>query len=192
MPKRKIIAKKGRRKQDHRGTVLLLLGGMLLGIWGIHKLLYLRAMTFSLRHAALFTSASAPTAYPSEIRIGERINLAVVPAGYVNGNWLISDRYANHVTKSASPGDTGNIIIYAHNNGSMFGPLTMVQKGEEISVKTKDGKIRRYRVFETHEVEPSDTRYLLPTPTEILTLYTCTGFLDSRRFIVRAIPFADN
>jgi len=35
---------------------------------------------------------------------------------------------------------------------------------------------------------PSDTTYLLPTKVEILTLYTCTGFLDSKKLIVRAMP----
>lgn len=174
------------------GTVLLVLGVVLLGVWGAHKFLYFRSMTLSLRHASLFTSASAPVSYPAEILIGERINIPIVPAGYVNGSWLISDRYANHVTKSATPGNAGNIIIYAHNKASMFGPLHLVQKGEQITVKTKDGKTHRYRITDTLTVAPSETQFLLPSSTEVLTLYTCTGFLDSMRLIVRAVPITDN
>lgn len=55
------------------GTVLLVLGVVLLGVWGAHKFLYFRSMTLSLRHASLFTSASAPVSYPAEILIGERM-----------------------------------------------------------------------------------------------------------------------
>jgi len=41
------------------------------------------------------------------------------------------------------------------------------------------------QVKEIVEVKPDQVEYLLPTSEETLTLYTCSGFMDQKRFIVR-------
>jgi sortase (surface protein transpeptidase) len=35
--------------------------------------------------------------------------------------------------------------------------------------------------------EPNQTEYLAPSKEDILTLYTCTGWADSKRLVVRAV-----
>lgn len=178
-----------RRKYNHLlGTFFIALGIVLLSFWGLHKLLYIRSLTLSVQHTLQLASQAPPTSYPSAIRIGSLIHVPVVAAGYVNGSWLISDKSANHVTKSASPGEKGNIIIYAHNTPGLFGPLNRAAIGDMVTVTTKNGSEHRYRIDEIVNVAPSNTSLLMPSPFEILTIYTCTGFLDSRRLVVRATP----
>lgn len=177
------------QKNEHLlGTNLIVLGIVLLGFWGLHKFFYIRSLTLSLQHTLQLSSNASPVSHPSSIRIGSLINAPIAPAGYVNGSWLISEKAANHVTKSASPGEKGNIIIYAHNRAALFGSLNQVQKGEEIIIQTKEGKEHSYKVVEIVTVAPTNTTLLLPTQFEMLTLYTCTGFLDSMRLVVRATP----
>lgn len=192
------MAKREKSKRIRRtyesllGTILIITGVVLLGFWGLHKYLLVRSLTLSVQHTLQFASQAPPVSYPSSIRIGNLINVPVAPAGYVNGTWLISEKAANHVTKSASPGEKGNIIIYAHNTPGLFGPLNRAAKGDMVTVTTKNGDEHRYRIIEITTVAPSNTTLLLPSPIELLTLYTCTGFLDSKRLVVRAQPVTSN
>ncbi|OGM69990.1 hypothetical protein A2975_05285 [Candidatus Woesebacteria bacterium RIFCSPLOWO2_01_FULL_44_14] len=45
-----------------------------------------------------------------------------------------------------------------------------------------------YRVEEINEVYPNQTQVIAPTTDERLTLYTCSGFADTKRLIVVAKP----
>lgn len=127
-------------------------------------------------------------AQPTGIVIGKTIRLPVTLGGYINGTWLVSSTHASYIGQSALPGTPGNIIIYAHNKPNLFGPLQKLKGSEEITLTTRDGITHRYRVTNISVVKTQDTRLLQPTRTETLTLYTCTGFLDSKRLVVRAEP----
>lgn len=167
--------------------VLLIIGILLISISVAHKLLYARSIRLS---DSLLSNASYTTRQnrASRIRIAPNINLPIVEAGYINGSWLISEKNANHVASSASPGDRGNIIIYAHNKIEMFGPLLWLTMGNDIELTTSTGNIHRYKIVKIAEVNVKDTSLLKPTPNEVVTLYTCSGFLDSKRWIIRAVP----
>ena len=105
-----------------------------------------------------------------------------------NGAWTVSATSANHVIQSALPGENGNIIIYGHNLNTIFGYLMNIQVGSIVNLRNSDGSLHIYTVTSTEYVNPNQTELLAPTTNEVLTLYTCTGLLDSLRFVVRAVP----
>ncbi len=115
------------------------------------------------------------------------IDLSVVEANVVNGYWELSETTASHGVGSANPGENGNIIVFAHAREGLFMPLRNIKTGDTVYILTKD-RWHRYSVSQTQEVAPTETQVISPTTSETLTLYTCSGFLDSKRLIVTAKP----
>jgi LPXTG-site transpeptidase (sortase) family protein len=126
-------------------------------------------------------------AEPKHIEI-ESVKIAtdILPAQITNGIWQTSNTSASHLADSARPSEPGNIIIYAHNTRNLFERLREVKLDDTIILENAEGKRRTYLVESTHIVRPSEINLVMPTDKEILTVYTCTGFLDSMRFVVQA------
>lgn len=112
------------------------------------------------------------------------LDLPVSPAKVLSGNWQISESGASYLLGSGTPGKPGNIVIYGHNKKKIFGPILSLKKGAEIKIEDEKGNIYKYEVRETKVVLPKNIEVLSPTPDETLTLYTCTGIFDSKRFVV--------
>lgn len=125
----------------------------------------------------------------SEVEI-ERlsIKLPVVEADIVGGNWEYKKDSASHLFVSAKPFDNNNIVIFAKNKEGLFANLLLIKKGDEIRVTTKDEYVSIYKVDQTIEVSSYQNEYVLPANREILTLFTDSGFLGSKRFVVIAYP----
>lgn len=124
---------------------------------------------------------------PSRIIISSlKIDLPVTPGKIVDDVWEISDTGASYLLGSGIPGKPGNLVIYGHNKNNLFGPIRWLEKGDEIKIKNKREQEFIYKVVETKTVSPKNVEVLAPTEEAILTLYTCSGFLDSQRFIVVA------
>jgi LPXTG-site transpeptidase (sortase) family protein len=155
-------------------TALVAIGLLLIGLWGTHRFLYNRSISLSDALLSSYAQETKQTALPIHIVIGEKISLPVVEAGKIEGEWTVSKTSANRVHESALPGEGGNIIIYGHNLNTIFGYLVDVKVGEIVRIRMTNGAEFTYQVTETHIVSP--------------TLYTCTGLLDSKRFVVRALP----
>jgi LPXTG-site transpeptidase (sortase) family protein len=85
------------------------------------------------------------------------------------------------------PGENGNTVIFAHARKGLFLPLRQISEGARIYVLTAQ-KTHIYQVNKITKVNPTDTQVISPTSSEVLTLYTCTGFQDSLRLIVQATP----
>jgi LPXTG-site transpeptidase (sortase) family protein len=115
------------------------------------------------------------------------MDLPVVEANVVDGYWELSDTSASHGVGSASPGEMGNTVIFAHARDGLFGPLRSITIGDMVYILTKDRWVR-YLVTGTTLVDEGQTEVIAPTADETLTLYTCSGFLDSKRLIVTAKP----
>lgn len=97
---------------------------------------------------------------------------------------------AFHLPRTAIPGDGSNTYLYAHARTGMFLSLWDAKEGDEVIIVTPDGKTLAYVVREVHPRVPyNETSWVLPTPTERLTLQTSTGPnpLDPR-FVVVALP----
>lgn len=125
---------------------------------------------------------------PVRIVIPKRdIDLDVKFSKIVKGYWEISETNASHGEGSANPGENGNIVIFAHARAGLFGNLKDISKDEYIYVFTKE-KWFRYKVSEIKTVYPKQIQTVAPTDSEVLTLFTCSGFFDEKRLIVKAYP----
>lgn len=113
------------------------------------------------------------------------IDLSVKKAEIINGYWEVFADQAGWGVGSSVPGQLGNIVIFAHARQGLFYNLKRVAKGDDIVLFTKHNWYG-YKVFEVQEVYPNNTQVIESTVEEILTLYTCTGFNDAKRLIVRA------
>ena len=113
------------------------------------------------------------------------IDLEVKRAKIIDGFWEVFPDTAAWGSSSGLPGEKGNQVIFAHAREGLFLPLKGVVKGMKIYVTTKD-KWYSYEVKEIKEVTPDRIEVIAPTDTETLTLYTCSGFQDSKRLIVVA------
>lgn len=115
------------------------------------------------------------------------IDLPIIPSRIHDDNWETTDQGASYLVSSPIPGEIGNSIVYAHNWTSLFGNLTSILPGDLVKVEFDDGSIREFEVKSTSTVSPETYSILAPTADKRITLYTCTGFLDSERFVAVAI-----
>jgi sortase A len=138
--------------------------------------------------AALDAHADEFGTTPVKLQISGILDLPIEAVPLVAGQWNVSESGANYLLDSARMGDAGNIIVYGHNWPELLGNLGKVAVGQEIVMTDESGQNRTYRVFSTSVEHPDDPRLLQPTETEVLTIYTCTGFMDSKRLVVQAKP----
>lgn len=131
--------------------------------------------------------SNEPKANPSILYIPKLSRALKVSEGtVVNGRWTISPTGVSFYTASATPGTTGNSVIYGHNLANILGDLYLVDESDPIYVVLSSGNIVKYQVFEEKEVAPQSVEILNSSQDSLLTLYTCSGFLDSARFVVIA------
>lgn len=113
------------------------------------------------------------------------IDLSVKEAKVVNGYWEVFADSAGYGIGSGLPGEVNNQVIFAHAREGLFLPLRKIMSGDRIYVLTKSGWFI-YAVSHIQEVKPDQVEVIAPSREEILTLYTCSGFADSKRLIVVA------
>jgi LPXTG-site transpeptidase (sortase) family protein len=155
----------------------------------------------------------AARAYGTRLILGVEIpaidiNSPVVAVGWISKEtaegrpvieWDSPESLAGWVVTSALPGDGSNIILYGHNNlhASIFRDLGKLRAGDEISLKTGEGKLV-YRVsevlflqttFADPETLKSYEQYLQPTKEEQLTIISCwPPASNTHRVVVVAEP----
>ncbi len=117
---------------------------------------------------------------------GINLNLPIIPANITNNNWQTSNIGVSYLSISPKPGETGNSILYGHNWTNLLGNLTKVQPGEKVIIVYPKNNIKNFLVEYTQVVSPNDISVLAQTKDKRITIYTCTGFLDSKRFVVVA------
>ena len=95
-----------------------------------------------------------------------------------------------HFPSTAWPGGGTNIYIYGHARTGMFIRLWDARVGDTIVLDLVDGTTRTYVVTKVLPNVPwNAVQYLAPTPTEQLTLQTCTSYYETApRFIIIAVP----
>lgn len=127
---------------------------------------------------------------PIKVAIADLIDLPLVPVALNLGNWIVDPDLPSYLTDSARMGEKGNLIIYGHNLPLIFGRLTKVQLGDTITLYSETNS-KTYQVTDKVVVNPNQIEWLEPTEAEVLTLYTCTGFRDSKRLVIRANAIED-
>ena len=114
-----------------------------------------------------------------------QINLPMYPAVINGTTWQDTKQGVSFLKTSPLPGEVGNSIMYGHNWNVLLGRLTTVKPGQKIIV-AYPGAIKIFTVSFTATISPNDTYILKPTTDRRITVYTCTGFLDTQRFVVVA------
>jgi len=179
----KIVSSLTQRQKIGLGFIFL--GGFFLFgflVIGAHSL---SSLSFSQKPQ--FEVKSSEKQYPARIIIPSlKINLLVFSAKAEGNKWEFFENAASYLSGSGIPGQKGNVVIYSHNKRHLFGSLLRIKKGAEIKIENKKGESFSYEVLEAKIVSPSQIEILLPSDEPILTLYTCTGFADSKRFVVKA------
>lgn len=169
--------------------ILFIFGCSLMSLSGLH--FYFQYQSLSLARSQVSLSAlhqlsQAP--YPVQITVPSKIQSAVETMPLIANKWAVSKDKTAYLQQSARPGETGNIILYGHNKASILGNLHQVRLNDVITLTTTDGSLHSYTVFNRVITSPTQVELLQPTSMEILTVYTCTGFLDSQRLVVQARP----
>ena len=131
------------------------------------------------------TDKEAPK--PAKIYIPKLEKTLEVSDGFIQNNrWTISVTGVSYLTTSGKIGEPGNVVLYGHNTQEVLGRLWKVQVGDIVEVTDSGGNVRKYEVFERKEVKPNKVEILESTGDSRLTIYTCSGFLDTARFVVVA------
>ncbi|MFK3729580.1 class E sortase [Streptomyces sp. NPDC088090] len=155
-------------------------------------------------------SAPRPSSAPGRTSSGEafavlripRIGLTVPVARGISKSKVLDKGYVGHYPGTASPGRAGNVALAGHRNthGEPFRYVNRLRKGDEITLRTREGTYT-YVVDQILPVtSPRDTGVIQPVPRSIvkpsygyseagsyLTLTTCTPEFTSRyRLIVWA------
>jgi len=118
----------------------------------------------------------------------QNINEGIYPAKITNGQWQTTDKGISYLVSSPVPGAKGNSILYGHNWLSLLGKLTNMRPGQTIQIVLNNGQVRTFVIQFTSVVDPNETHILSQTKDNRITIYTCTGFLDSKRFVAVATP----
>jgi LPXTG-site transpeptidase (sortase) family protein len=180
--------KKTEQASLRRFKIFMAIGVCLLITSGFYLWYRQTTLSFSTPHIPV----EAPIKAGSEPRhlsiTSAGIDVGIQPALIKDGIWQTSQNSATHLFTSARPTEAGNIVIYAHNKKDLFGNLRLVKIGDAISVTTEHGTTHTYIVKDVKTVKPSDIQEVLPSANEVLTLYTCTGLLDSQRLVIKAFP----
>lgn len=89
---------------------------------------------------------------------------------------------------SADPGQTGNVVLSAHNDiyGEIFRHLDRLEAGDEVTVQTPRQSFT-YRIEGWQIVAPTEVGVMDPTESPTLTLISCYPYLvNSERIVVTA------
>lgn len=162
-------------------SLFLILVGVAFLFWATYK-------NFGFKLTIQASSALASeqiTSKPLKVYIPNLGRVLYVSDGKVTDNrWVTTPTGVSYLTSSAAPGTRGNTVIYGHNTISVLGGLWRVHEGDYIYIVMNDGQFYKYQVFERKEIDPSQVDILSQTSDSRLTIYTCSGFLDSARFVV--------
>lgn len=162
-----------------------LISGLLLiivfSVWRYHQA---RILSFNVSEIAKVNFSGVKPVHIKAYPVG--VDVSIKDGVIKDGVWAIYPKDAIYLLGSAGLGDSGNTIIYGHNRDDVLGPIRWAKLGSFIDIRGSDGKDYRYEVTKIDTVDPDNLSYIQPTKNETLTLYTCTGFLDSKRFILVA------
>jgi LPXTG-site transpeptidase (sortase) family protein len=114
------------------------------------------------------------------------IKLPVFQAEVEGNKWPATSKGVSYLSSTALPGEMGNSVLYGHNWPNLLGNLTKAQEGDDIVVVFSDGSRKKFIIDSTFIVTPDSGWILSPTDDTRITIYTCTGFLDSKRFVAVA------
>lgn len=133
-------------------------------------------------------SSKIKSSYPTRIVIPDlKIDLPVFPASVHGQVWDTTTKGASWLALSPIPGERGNSILYGHNWTNLLGNLIFAKPGQKIKIIYNDKSESSFLILSTAIVSPESVSVLNQTKDNRITVYTCTGLFDQKRFIVTAI-----
>lgn len=114
--------------------------------------------------------------------------IPVFAASIENGKWQTTKQGISYLSSSPLPGTRGNSVMYGHNWPNILGNLEKLNPGDSVIIY-RGTQTTRFTVYFKTVVEPTDSSVYAPTGDYRLTIYTCTGLLDTKRLVITA--FAD-
>lgn len=168
--------------------LIILLGVSLFAIFGY--LLYLRYSSHPLTFEKIpAVQINTKIGNPEKIKIPSiGVDLPVITSKMKNNSWETTAVGVSYLSSTPVPGESGNSVMYGHNWKSLLGSLPKVKPGQKVTVTMQNGENREFRVIYTATVSPNQISIIANTQDSRLTIYTCVGFLDSKRFVVVAKP----
>lgn len=180
MAKRQLKVKNSKLIVYLKQNALLLLGLFLMSIFFVWKYHQSRILSFNSKEITRINSTDIKPIHIKAYPVG--IDIDINPAVIIDGVWPVFPNSAGFITNGK------NVIIYGHNKNNIFGPIRYIKLGAIVEILDSNNKIHKYEVVETDTVYPDNLEYIKEKKEETLTLYTCVGFFDSKRFIVVAVP----
>lgn len=177
--------------RKHLAELLIVCGVLLMAVNAVHFSWRDRVLSVQSEQVEEYqatTPAPERRAEPSHIFIQWRVDTPIAAGIIQDGKWTVHEKEATFLASSARPGEKGNSILYGHNKREILGNIRVLQPGEKIKITTSDGMEHWYTVEKTQQVAADNLEWLQPTEEEVLTIYTCAGFMDRERFLVRALP----
>ncbi len=133
------------------------------------------------------TSASTAASLPVRISTAKAgIDAPVTIGGYENGQWILSSNNVLFLPTSQMLGEGGNTILYAHKRKSLFANLKDLSINDTITIYDLNGTTYTYKIYATENIKPTEMEKIQTNKDNTLTLFTCDGWFDETRLVVKA------
>ncbi len=170
--------------------IFLIVVGIILIAGGIFSLVRYQTLSLPLsKSSGNFSEVLASTtpSLPKFVSIPKsKIYVQVAVGGYKYGKWIIDDNYALYLPNSGKLGEGGNTILYAHSRESLFGNLKKASIGDLVILGDANGKLYSYKVYSMEYIKPHQTEKINTGKNDTVTLFTCDGWFDEKRLVVKA------
>lgn len=169
-----------------KSNIFIAIGLLFLGIFAQQSWLRYAPVHETVVYSQELQTAVGP-AYPTYFVI-DSLKLALpIVNGYHSGDtWTTNQNGVSFYTDSTYPGEVGNSIFYGHNYQRVLGNLHTVTPGDTIKISYSDGSFKKFEVVVTQVVDPDALYILNGSNDRMLTVYTCVGLFDQKRFVVAA------
>lgn len=114
------------------------------------------------------------------------VNIKVEESPIQDGTWAVPERAAGYAEGSALLDEEhGNSIVFAHAREGLFRSLLDIKNNDEITLIGSD-KLYKYRVTSIEKILPDEVDKIRSFGDHHLTLFTCEGWNDEYRLLVKA------
>lgn len=141
--------------------------------------------TVSFSHSAHLTPGNSVALGIAMPDLG--VSLSIIPGVMVHNQWPVTPKGVIYLSSTPSPGTAGNSVLYGHNWPNLLGNLKRSRLGQRVIIYYANGSSKTFLISQVSVVGADDVAILKPTSDTRLTIYTCTGFLDSQRLVVTAL-----